>query len=444
MSNGICEDILGFGVLRNLHPDSKTLIATKSLRMFSFGFLSVVLVVYLIDGVQLSLSNVGWLFSLTILGDAVVSILLTSRADTFGRRFTLMAGSLLSGFTSIVFLTQNNFYVLLFTGIIGVISPSGYEIGPFMAIELSALAEVTRVQDRTKLMAWYNLFGSFSGAFGALACGVIIDAVVNTLSTRNPEMDANSAQVFAFKVTLFIYAVIQIILGYFFFLLTPAIEVPTSTARIKEVNPVSLFLGLHKSKFIILKLSLLFILDSFAGSFVLMSIMTEWFHMKFGTSPKDLGAMVFVCNLVAGISALFAAKLADYIGLVLTMVVTHLPSNVLLMLVPLMPGEASAIAMLCARYCISHMDVPTRNAYVQGVVEPDERSAANGITNVVRSIGGAIGPVLSGMLLENPKYVSYPFIIAGGLKIVYDLLLVYSFASLKPDSEERTPLLPPK
>lgn len=420
----MCEDVFGTEVLRALHPDAVVLMASKSLRLFSFGFLAVMLVMYLTE-IGLSTTSVGWLFSLTILGDALISIVLTSRADVFGRRSTLILGSFLSGFTSLVFLTQRDFYILLIAGIFGVISPSGYEIGPFMAVELSALSEVTRSEDRTRLMAWYNLFACFASAIGALICGFVIDLAVSNGYT----------QLEAYRLILFIYAIVQILLGYLFFKLSPAIEVPSSKAHVREVNPVSLFLGLHKSQGIILKLSALFMIDAFAGSFVLMSIVTGWFHIVYHTDPRLLGSMVFVCNLVAGVSALFAAKLADYIGLILTMVVTHLPSNVLLMLVPLMPGESSAIAMLCARYCISQMDVPTRNAYVQGVVESDERSAANGITNVVRSIGGALGPPLSGILLENRAYMHYPFIIAGGLKIVYDLLIVSSFAAIKPAGE---------
>jgi MFS family permease len=144
---------------------------------------------------------------------------------------------------------------------------------------------------------------------------------------------------------------------------------------------------------------------------------------------------VFVCNIVAGVSALFAAKLADRIGLILTMVVTHIPSNILLIMVPLMPNETLAIVMLCARFSISQMDSPTRNAYVQGVVHPDERSAANGITNVARSAGASTGPYLAGILFANGITMDYPWYIAGLLKILYDVLLLYNMQAVKPDVE---------
>jgi MFS family permease len=154
---------------------------------------------------------------------------------------------------------------------------------------------------------------------------------------------------------------------------------------------------------------------------------------------------------VAGVSALFAAQLAEWIGLIMTMVVTHLPSNVLLILVPLMPTELLAIAVLCVRFSISQMDVPTRNSFVMAVVDPDERSAAGGVTNIVRSIGASTAPYLAGLLYERPALRNVPFFIAGGLKIAYDLTLLASFASVKTPEEharaqekaaasERTPL----
>ena len=176
-----------------------------------------------------------------------------------------------------------------------------------------------------------------------------------------------------------------------------------------------------------------FIPNSCGTVFLLLLYITS---SRYNTSYATLGTIVFICNIVAGVSALFAARLADNIGLILTMVVTHVPSNVLLILVPLMPTETLAIVMLCARFCISQMDSPTRNAYVQGVVDPDERSAANGVTNVVRSIGASSGPYLAGLLYSNPRLMNYPWIIAGLLKILYDFLLLYNMYSVRPDVEK--------
>lgn len=359
----------------------------KGLRMFGFGFLAVILVIYL-EQIGFSTSETGLLFTLTLLGDAVISIFLTTHADKYGRKFCLFVGSFLSIFTSLVFISQTNFWILLIAAIVGVISPSGSEVGPFMAIEISSMAQVSEDRHRTKIMSWYNLVGCFSSASGALLCGFITNSLVK---------EHQFTLLNASKFSMCVYAIVQVFQSFFIYLLRSNIEVPTlppqETVSDKEASTSpsttaaassssSSFLGLHKSKFIVLHLSLLFMIDSFAGSFVLQSMISNWFFIEYRTNPAVLGSIIFFCNLVAGISALFAATLADHIGLVLTMVVTHLPSNVLLILVPLMPNELLSIVMICARYCISQMDVPTRNAYVQGVVDPDERSAANGITNV--------------------------------------------------------------
>jgi len=395
--------------------------------MYSFGFLVVMLFLYL-EEIGYSPTDVGILFTGTLLGDAPISLIMTSHADKWGRRITLLIGSILSIGTSIVFAVQTNFYVTLVVSIVGVISPSGNEVGPFMAIELSAISQISPDKDRTKIMAWYNLFGCFANALGCLSCGCLLAGLMSSSTFSLSLLQAC-------RVALCFCSLLLVLKSYFFYQLSPAIEVSVNEATVKNNNPVSLFVGLHKSQRIVMQLGLLFVIDSFAGSLILQTIISNWFHQQYGTPPELIGSVMFICNLVAGVSALFAAKLADSIGLVMTMVVTHLPSNVLVILMPLMPTESTALLLLCARYCISQMDVPTRNAYVQGVVEPDERSAANGILNVVRSIGASTGPYLAGLLYAQPKYVNVPFFIAGGLKILYDLLLLYSFHAVKRSPE---------
>ncbi len=273
-----------------------------------------------------------------------------SHADRWGRRLTLLVGAALSIVTGVAFCAQSSFTILLISAVFGVISPSGNEIGPFMAIELSGLSQVTSDSIRTRLFAWYNLFGSFSTAGGALFCGLLITHLKNQEGMTSLE---------AYRWILLLYSALQVIKMTLFYFLSPAIEVPVAT--VKPVNPVKLFLGLHESKRIVLQLSLLFTLDSFAGAFVLQSFIAAWFSATYQTKEQNLGAMLFICNIFAGISSLFAAKIADYIGLLLTMAVTHLPSNFLLIFVPLMPTEFWAIAMICLRFSISQMDVPTRN-----------------------------------------------------------------------------------
>ena len=186
-----------------------------------------------------------------------------------------------------------------------------------------------------------------------------------------------------------------------------------------------------------LKLSALFSLDAFAGGFVVQSLMAYWFHKRFGVQPALLGSIFFAANILAGVSALSAARVARRIGLVNTMVFTHLPSNVLLMLVPLMPSLPLAIAVLLLRFTISQMDVPTRQSYTMAVVAPDERSAASGITSVARTTGASIAPVFTGFLLASRALMGVPFLIAGGLKIIYDLALLASFRGIKPPEEKK-------
>jgi predicted MFS family arabinose efflux permease len=187
-------------------------------------------------------------------------------------------------------------------------------------------------------------------------------------------------------------------------------------------------LGLHRSRGVVLKLSALFGLDAFAGGFVVQSLVAYWFHVRFGVEPATLGGIFFGANILAGISALAAARVAARIGLVNTMVFTHLPSNFLLMLVPLMPNPLLATLVLFIRFSISQMDVPPRQSYTMAVVAPDERSSAAGVTGIARSIGAAISPGLAGAFLSSPTLFGTPFFVAGGLKVVYDLLLYRSFA----------------
>jgi len=209
----------------------------------------------------------------------------------------------------------------------------------------------------------------------------------------------------------------------------------------RESTPAPSFLrtsrlfGLHKSKGVVLKLSALFSLDAFAGGFVLQSIVAYWFYIRFNAQPATLGVIFFGANILAGLSSLSASWMASRLGLIRTMVFTHIPSNILLMLVPLMPNLPLAIAILLLRFSISQMDVPTRQSYTMAVVSPDERSAAAGLTGIARTTGASLSPVFSGPLLASPALLNMPFFLCGFLKIIYDLLLYRSFSILKPPEE---------
>jgi MFS family permease len=268
------------------------------------------------------------------------------------------------------------------------------------------------------VFAWYNLVGSFATAAGALCGGWLAQAGES----------AGLGPLASYRLIVLGYAGLGVVLAALFSRLSPAVE---AARRGRAETPVAALLGLHRSRRVVLKLSSLFALDAFGGGFVIQSIVAYWFHVRFGAQPALLGSIFFGANVLAGVSALAAARIAARIGLINTMVFTHIPSNVLLILVPLMPNLPLAILMLLLRFSISQMDVPTRQSYTMAVVDPDERSAAAGVTGVARTIGAALSPVLVGPMLAVPALLSVPFFLSGGLKIVYDLLLYRSFRSLR-------------
>jgi MFS family permease len=394
-----------------LPADGYLLFGTRVIRMFAYGFLSVVLVLYL---AQLGLSEglIGLLLSLTLVGDAAISLWMTTTADRIGRRRILMAGASLMLFAGVLFAVTDKLALLVIAAIIGVISPSGYEVGPFLPVEQAALSQIIPDTARTQVFAWYNLVGSFATAAGALCGGVLTEAL----------LQAGIIPLNSYRTVLILYGVMGVILAALFKQLSPQVEAVRSDGPQTPTR-----FGLHRSRRIVLKLSTLFGLDAFAGGLVVQSLVAYWFHIRFGVEPAALGAIFFGANILAGISALTAAWVAARIGLVNTMVFTHLPSNVLLMLVPLMPNLPLAIAVLFARFSISQMDVPARQSYTMAVVAPDERSAAAGITGIARSIGAAISPTIAGAFFSNPSLLGAPFLLAGALKVIYDVLLYRGF-----------------
>jgi MFS family permease len=411
-----------FSPWKELTRDGRLLFAARVARMFGYGFLAVVLALYL-SALGLDGTRIGFLLTLTLVGDTAISLWMSIHADRYGRRRMLALGSLLILGAGLIFIATDRFIVLLAAATIGVISPSGYEVGPFLAIEQAALSQTVADGERTRTFAWYNLAASFATAAGSLASGVI--ARLGQAGGLTP--------LASYRVVLAGYALMGLALGSLFWRLSPTVEAS------REATPVpghegSRF-GLHRSGGVVLRLSGLFALDAFGGGFVIQSVLAYWFYLRFGTDEGTLGAIFFGANLLAGVSALAASTIAARIGLVNTMVFTHLPSNILLMLVPLMPTLPLAIVILLLRFSISQMDVPTRQSYTMAIVRPEERSAAAGITGTARSMGAAAGPVCAGVLLANPAAMSGLFFVAGGLKIVYDLLLLRSFRQVKPPEE---------
>ena len=394
-----------FGIPGGVHytgmpHDARLLFATRVVRLFAYGFLSVVLVLYLAS-IGLDESRIGLLLTLTLIGDVVISFFLSTRADAIGRRRTLVAGSLLMIFAACVFALTGNFALLVLAAILGVISPSGHEVGPFLAVEQVALSQIVPPAERTTVFAWYHLAGSFATAAGSITAGALSDAA-------------------GYRGVILGYGALGLLLAITFLRLSPAVESERS------VHPAT-FLRVDRSRSIVLRLSALFALDSFGGGFVVQSIVAYWFYTRFGLRPAIIGSIFFGANLLAGFSGLVAARIAGRIGLLRTMVFTHLPSNLLLILVPFMPTVELAIAVLLLRFSISQMDVPTRQSYVMAVVAPEERSAAAGITGIARTTGAALAPLAAMPLFASSTLHWLPFVIAGGLKVVYDLTLLRAF-----------------
>jgi MFS family permease len=399
--------------------DVTLLFTTRIIRLVAYGFLSVILALYLAE-IGLSERQIGLLLTFTLVGDAGISLWLTTNADRLGRRRMLVLGAGLMILAGIVFLFTRNPLLLTLAAIIGVISPSGNEIGPFLSIEQAGLSQLVSNEKRTQVFAWYNLVGSFATATGALAGGWLAQGL----------QAGGWAAGDSYRFVVAGYALAGLVLVVCFLTASLAVEAEQTARNEKHT------LGLHKSRGVVLKLSSLFALDAFAGGLIVQSMIAYWFHLRFGVDSGILGSIFFGANILAGISALLAVKIAKKIGLINTMVFTHIPSNLLLMLVPLMPNLPLAIGVLLARFSISQMDVPTRQSYTMAVVAPDERSAASGVTSIARSVGAALSPSLAGIFLGTPALLSLPFFLCGGLKIIYDLALWREFSAVKPPEEQ--------
>jgi MFS family permease len=405
--------------LRQLSPDGRRLFLTRVLRLFAYGLLAVVLALYL-AAAGLSEGQLGLVLTLTLAGDAMMSLWITTRADRLGRRRMLLVGAALMVLAGLAFASTHDPVLLTLAAIVGVISPSGSEVGPFQAIEQAALPETAPPELRTNVFAWYNLVGSIASAVGALVGG----------TTARALQEAGATPIDSYRAVVLGYAACGLLLALAFGRLSPRVEAHSSGR-----STAGGWLGLHRSRTLVLRFAALSAVDSFAGGLIVQTLIAYWFHLRFGVDPAVLGAIFFGANLLAGLSALAAARVAARIGLLETMVFTHIPSNLLTMLVPLMPTLPLAIAVLFVRYSLSQMDVPTRQSLLVAIVEPDERSSASGVAAMARTLGASAAPVFSGLLLS-ASLLSAPFLIAGALKVAYDLAMLRSFRAHRPPEEK--------
>jgi MFS family permease len=398
-----------------LSPDGRLLFAAYGIRSFAYGFLSVVLGLYL-DVIGLDADRIGWIFAAALAGGAVMTVVLTSVADRFGRKTLLILGALLMALAGSVFTVTDNPLLLAIAAIFGTISPSGKEVGPFLSIEQAILPQTTQDQHRTTVFSLYNLVGSLMGALGALA--VVLPSL------------ASLSALAGYRLLIWGYVACAVLMLFLFAFLSPAIEAKKKSAV--DFRRI----GVHRSRGIVTKLSALFALDAFAGGFIVQSLVAYWFFVRYKTDLRALGGIFFGTNLLAALSFLAAPAIARRIGLLNTMVFTHLPSNVLLLLVPLMPNLHLAVIILLARNLLSQLDVPTRQSYTMAVVDPSERAASAGIMSVARNTGAAIAPLFTAAVFAAPA-LGLPFLLAGGLKIIYDVWIFALFRHVRPPEEER-------
>jgi MFS family permease len=393
--------------------DAKLLLVARAVRAFGDGFVSVLLPVYLL-GIGFDAVAVGAVSTSTLLGSAALTLLVGFQANRFGRRGLLLTACLLMAATGLAFATVHAFWPLLLIAFVGTLNPSSGDVSVFLPLEQSLLAQITEPKERTALFARYSVAGTLAAAGGALCAGVPALLAANT----------TVGTIGAIQLLFVLYG----LLGLVAFALYRRLSVTAVPRRVEQAP-------LRESRRTVFTLASLFSVDSFGGGLVVQSLLALWLFQRFDLSLESAGTLFFWTGVLAAASFLLAVPLAERFGLINTMVYTHLPSNVLLALVPFMPNLQLAIALLLARSLLSQMDVPTRTSYVMAVVPPAERPAAASMTAVPRSLAGALGPLPAGYLLALSPF-GWPLVIAGVLKGAYDLVLLAMFARVRPPEEQ--------
>jgi len=406
---------------RWMSVDGRRIVMARAIRSFGYGFTSILLGVTL-NSAGFSTFQIGLILTAALSGDIIAIILVALFADRVGRRRVLVFLALLMAMSGLAFAFSRNLAVLLLAAFFGTLSPSNADNAPFAAIEQAILPQTCADERRTDIFARYNLMAQLAGAAGGLA--------VTIPDILHQSMGMNTA--FAERAMFAAYALIALAMGTLFLSMSGKIEPAPAAARAGNYAILQPGKPLQKSRGIVLRLAALFALDAFAGGLVVQTILSLWFHLRFGVPLSVLGVLFFGTNLLAALSFPVAAWLAKRIGLLNTMVFTHLPSNFLLMFVPFMPTFPLAALCLLARQSLSQMDVPTRQAYTMTLVAPEERTAAASATTVARSIALSLSPLLAGALLTGTALtLGLPFLLCGGLKAAYDLILFGVFRKVK-------------
>ncbi len=400
--------------------DGKLLLGARIVRTFSYGFLSVILAIYL-KLIGFNDILIGLVLTATLVNSVFFNLFSSAYADRIGRRKILVLYAVLMIISSVIFFVTDNYVALIIAALVGTINVTGSEVGAFLSLEQALLPQTVRdVQKRNSIFAIYNTVGTF-----AMSAGVLVSGLPSIL-----QQHYGFDQISAIKSLFLIYAACAIVVLAIYLVLSKNIEVkdgvPKSGLSTKNISP--------KSRGIIAKMSSLFAVDSFGGGFVIQSIVSFWFYTRFGADLSTLSYIFAIAGVLTALSFMASTKIASKIGLVNTMVFTHIPSNILLIILAFAPTFSIAISLYFARMSISQMDVPTRQSYLMGVVHENERIHAAAITNTSRNIAQAVSPSLSGIIIQALS-LSAPFVFGGVLKIVYDVGLFFSFRKIKPPEE---------
>ena len=402
-----------------LDKDGKLLFAARAARTFGYGFLSVTLAIYL-DLIGFDRISIGIILTATLVNGILFTLLASFFADRWGRRRMLIIFGILMILSGLIFFFTENYVVLIFAVLIGTINATGTEVGPFLSIEQAMIPQTCSNKKRNTAFAIYNTLGTF-----AMSAGILVVGFPEYLQAA-----LNLTEAASVKPLFLLYSILGIITIAIYALMSKRIEIRSSEI---SKRPILKILS-PKSRRIVTKLSVLFGVDSFGGGFVIQSILSYWFFIKFGIDFVEISYIFAAAGVLTALSYLAAAKIANRIGLVNTMVFTHIPSNVLLMLVPVAPTLPLAVGLLLARMSLSQMDVPTRQSYIVAIVEPGERVAASGLTSIARNTAQAISPSITGYVLQFLSLTA-PFFIGGGLKIAYDIALYLNFRKIKAPEE---------
>lgn len=403
-----------------LTKDGKLILSSRIVRAFSYGFLSIVLAIYL-KSLGFNELLIGIILSATLVNSVIFTIFAGFYADRIGRKRILILYASLMTLSGAIFLLTDNYVALIIAALIGTINVTGAETSAFLSIEQGLLPKtVKNIKKRNTVFGFYNMGGTL-----AMSAGVLLASLPQILQEQ-----ASFDQIESFRPLFVVYAFAGICSAIIYYFLSKDVEIQGPAKEAKPKEKLS-----KPSKKIVFKMSGLFSVDSFAGGFVIQSIVSFWFFTKFNVELTDLALIFSAAGFLTALSYVAATKIADRIGLVNTMVFTHIPSNILIILVAFAPTFQLAFVLYLARMSISQMDVPTRQSYLTSVVKEEERITAAGITNTSRNITQAVSPSIAGALIQS-LWLSAPFVVGGLLKIAYDIGLYISFRNIKPSQEQ--------